>query len=199
VVALDGSAALRASAIARFVGEGGGVILGHDAAVGDLRALAPARAGEAFRETLGGLLTDTPRRGLGGRVLGGLRPDALVLERRGAAVTMAARRHELGRVMMLGHDELWRWRMQGGEMSPEDHRAWWSGLVSSVAFSPGALAPERDGDPAPLAALYASLGPPGSATWKATARERPWVNLLLAACMLLLLIEWTSRRLRGAP
>jgi hypothetical protein len=199
VVALDGSAASRGSAIARFVREGGGLILGHEAAVGDLRALAPAGAAEAFRETLGGLLTATPRRGLGGRVLRGLRPDALALERRGTAVTMAARRHELGRVLMVGYDQLWRWRMQGGETSLEDHRAWWSGLVSSVAYSPVVQAPTLQGDPAPLAALYASLGPPGNATWDAKRRHLPWASLLLAACLLLLMIEWTSRRLRGAP
>lgn len=199
VVALDGSVAARASVIARFVREGGGVILAHEAAVGDLRVLAPARPGAAFRETFGGLLTDLPRRGLGGRALGDVRPDAVVLERRGPIVTMAARRHELGRVIMLGYDELWRWRMQGGEMAPEDHRAWWSRLVASVAYAPVAPAPRAQGDPAPLAALHATLGPPGSITSGAIARQISWANLLLAAGIMLLMIEWTSRRLRGAP
>lgn len=199
VVVLDASAAPRAGAIARFVQQGGGLVLGHTAAVGDLRALAPARPGEEFRETLGGLLSATPRTGLAGRVLAGLRPDALVLERRGAAVTMAARRHELGRVVMVGYDDLWRWRMQGGEPSPEDHRAWWSQLVSSVAYAPFSMPTRAVGDPATTASLHASLGPPGSSAPSAGIRQLPWASFLFAACMLLLMIEWTSRRLRGAP
>jgi hypothetical protein len=199
VVALDGSASSRAAAVARYVQEGGGLILGHAAAVGDLARLAPARAAERFAETLGGLLTSAPRRGLGGRALGGLRPDALVLERRGSIVTMAARRHELGRVIMIGYDDLWRWRMQGGEMSPEDHRAWWSRLVSSVAYAPLAPPSASKGDPAPLASLHATLGPPGGMVGGPTAPRIPWPHLLFSACLLLLMIEWTSRRLRGAP
>jgi hypothetical protein len=199
VVALDGSASPRAAAIARYVQEGGGLILGHAAAVGDLARLAPARAAGHFAETLGGLLTDAPRRGLGGRALGTLRLDALVLERRGAIVTMAARRHELGRVIMFGYDDLWRWRMQGGEMSPEDHRAWWSRLVGSVAYAPPASRTALDGDPAPLASLHASLGPPGETVGGPTAPRLPWPYLLFATCLSLLMIEWTSRRLRGAP
>jgi hypothetical protein len=198
VVALDGSVAARASVIARFVREGGGVILAHEASVGDLRVLAPARPGAAFRETLGGLLTALPRSGLGGRALSDVRPDAVVLERRGPVVTMAARRWLRTR-HYAGVRRTVRWRMQGGEMAPEDHRAWWSRLVASVAFAPVAPAPGALGDPAPLAALHATLGPPGSITFGAIARQIPWANLLLAACIMLLMIEWTSRRLRRAP
>jgi hypothetical protein len=201
VVALDAAAAPRSQAIARFVQQGGGLILGHAAAAGDLRALAPARPDAPFTETLGGLLTTTPRRGLGGRALAGLRPDALILERRGAAVTMAARRHELGRVVMLGYDDLWRWRMQGGEMSPEEHRAWWSQLVSSVAYAPFSMATNANSlsDPAPTASLHASLGPPGIFLQGAGTRRFPWPVILFTTCILLLMTEWTSRRLRGAP
>lgn len=199
VIALDASAAPRAPAIARFVQQGGGLILAHAAAVGDLRGLAPARPDAPFTETLGGLLTAVPRRGLAGRELAGLRADALVLERRGDVVTMAARRHELGRVVMLGYDDLWRWRMQGGEVSPEEHRAWWSQLVSSVAYAPFSSAADATGDPAPTASLHASLGPPGISPPGAGTRQFPWPMVLFATCILLLMTEWTSRRLRGAP
>lgn len=164
-----------------------------------MRALAPARPDARFNETLGGLLTATPRRGLAGRALAGLRPDAVVLERRGDAVTMAARRHELGRVVMVGYDDLWRWRMQGGESSPEEHRAWWSQLVSSVAYAPFSMATGPIGDPAPTASLHAALGPPGSTSGSDGARRLPWAMILFATCILLLMTEWTSRRLRGAP
>lgn len=199
VIALDASAVARAGTIARFVQQGGGLILGHSAAVGDLRALAPARPDAPFSETLGGLLTATPRRGLAGRSLAALQPDALVLERRGAAVTMAARRHELGRVVMIGYDDLWRWRMQGGESSPEEHRAWWSQLVSSVAYAPFSMATGAIGDPAPTASLHASLGSPGIASASDATPRVPWAAILFATCLVLLMIEWTSRRLRGAP
>jgi hypothetical protein len=199
VIALDASAGSRAGALATFVRQGGGLILGSGADIGALRALAPARAGAPFRETLGGLVSAAPRRGLGGHALGALRDDALVLERRGTLVTMAARRHEMGRVVMLGYDDLWRWRMEGGEMAPDDHRAWWSSLVSSVAFSPLLPVGGGRGDPAPLAALHASLGPSDNRDDADLARRIPWGQVLLAACLFLLMIEWTSRRFRGAP
>jgi hypothetical protein len=199
VIALDAAAAPRAAAIVRFVQQGGGLVLGHAAAVGDLRALAPARPGEELRETLGGLLSAAPRRGLAGRALAGLRPDAVVLERRGGTVTMAARRHELGRIVMIGYDDLWRWRMQGGELSPDEHRAWWSQLVSSVAFAPFTAPIVGSGDPAPTAALHAVLGRPGTPAPIASLREFPWAVFLFAASILLFMLEWTSRRLRGAP
>lgn len=199
VVALDASASARASAISGFVREGGGLILGHDAAAGSLRELAPARSGAAFREALGGLLSSLPRRGLAGHALVNLVPDALILERRGPAITMAAQRQELGRVVLIAYDDLWRWRMEGGEMAPEDHRAWWSHLVASVAFSPTMPAGHDGGDPAPLAALHAALGVPKSAVPGAPAQSIPWALVLGSACILLLMIEWTSRRLRGAP
>ena len=199
VIALDASAGARAGAIATFVRQGGGLILGPGADIGALRALAPARAGTPFRETLGGLVSAAPRRGLAGHALGALRDDALVLERRGPLVTMAARRHEVGRVVMLGYDDLWRWRMEGGEMAPDDHRAWWSALVSSVAFSPLLPVTGGRGDPAPLAALHASLGPSANRDDAEMSRRVPWAQVLLGVCILLLMIEWTSRRFRGAP
>jgi hypothetical protein len=54
------------------------------------------------------------------------------------------------------------------------------------------------GDAAPLAALYADLGAPSAAhapSLRISAGLRWWMFALLA---LLLLAEWTSRRLRGA-
>ena len=196
VVALDASAVTRAVAIAAYVREGGGLILLPGADAGALRGLAPARAGNAFRGTLGGVLSASPREGLDGRALGALRDDAVVLERRGSLVTAAARRHEMGRVVMLAYEDLWRWRMEGGESAPDDHRAWWSGLVSSVAFSPAEPVSDSRGNPAPLAAWYASLGEPQAAD--SAVRRIPWTLLLLTLCILALMTEWTSRRLRGA-
>ena len=197
VIAVDASAAGHASAIADFVRDGGGLILLPGADVGALRGLAPARPGNAFRATLGGILSASPREGLAGRALVSARGDAMILERRGAVVTIAARRHEMGRVLMLGYEDLWRWRMEGGESAPDDHRAWWSALVSSVAFSPLEPVPGGQGNPAPFAAWYASLGGP-QADAGDSIRRLPWTLLLLTLCILALMTEWTSRRLRGA-
>jgi hypothetical protein len=199
VVVLDETAASRAPAIARFVASGGGLILG-DGAERTLAALAPALPGGAFRELPGSLLSATPRRGLNGRALTALRPDAIVLERQGALPTVAARRHEMGRVLRIGYRDLWRWRMEGGESAPADHREWWSHAVASVAHAPIVEAPGQDvaDDPAPLAALHAALGPPGAGGLDALA-TRPWALWLFALFLLLAMTEWTSRRLRGAP
>jgi hypothetical protein len=197
VVAVDASAARHATAIAAFVRDGGGLILLPDADVGALRALAPARTGNTFRGTLGGILSATPREGLRGRTLVSPTDDAVILERRGSVVTVAARRYEMGRVLMLAYEDLWRWRMEGGETAPDEHRAWWSALVSSVAFSPLEAVPDRRGNPAPFAAWIASLDGPQTDAADGV-RRLPWTLLLLTLCILALMTEWTSRRLRGA-
>ncbi len=197
VIAVDAAAARHATTIAAFVRDGGGLILMPDADVGALRGLAPARTGNAFRGALGGILSAAPREGLPGRALVSSRDDAVILEQRGSVVTVAARRHEMGRVLMLGYEDLWRWRMEGGESAPDDHRAWWSALVTSVAFSPvGPVPPGGRGNPAPFAAWTASLGGPQADA--GDVRRLPWTLLLLTLCIAALMTEWTSRRLRGA-
>lgn len=199
VIALDESALSRAPVLARFVRAGGGVVLGAAAAsTPALAALAPARPGEALEGLVGGLLGTTPRSGLAAHALGSLADDAIVLERRGNAVLAAARRVALGRVLVLGYEDTWRWRMEGGPTSQDDHRMWWSGIVGSVA-RPWLIARgnEVTVDPAPYASLIGALGAPTlsiDAPSPAPVRWEPW---LLVISLALLMIEWTSRRTRG--
>jgi hypothetical protein len=199
VVALDETARPRAEQVARFVRAGGGVVLGAGAAaVPALAAISPARPAAPFTATLGGLASAAPRSGLPGRSLAALRADAIVLERRGPGVTVAARREMLGRVVMIGYDETWRWRLQGGPQSPDEHRGWWSGLVGSVVRAVLVPRPQADAaDPAPLAALVSALGPPSAGAPPHAADGWRWDGVLLALCLALLLTEWLSRRTRG--
>lgn len=234
VVALDGSAAALAPAIARYVRSGGGLVLGAEAAA--LPALARVAAGRpggalpgASRE-LGG---PTPRAGLPLQPIVSLVDDALVLEHRGDAAVVVARRVGAGRLVQLGYEESWRWRMGGAEGAPEAHRRWWSELVASVAYArpvtgepvvvvaggegdvagagagpagvpDGGAAGEGsrrdDLDGAPVAGLIDEVGepslPPPDRLARSGAARTPW--WALAAIVAALVVEWTSRRLRGA-
>lgn len=202
VVALDSSAAPLGNAIARYVRSGGGLILSAEAArVPSLAAVAPARAGERVSALLGALLTAEPRRALGGVSFRALQPTVVTLERTGTAARVVAARVDGGRTLAMGYEDTWRWRMEGGDAAPAAHRAWWSGLVASVAYAPLLpLAGAASTDEAPYPALVETLGAPaagGASVALPVSRdtgERILFTLLVAA----LLAEWGSRRLRGA-
>ena len=205
VVALDPSVAPAAAAIARFVRSGGGLVLLPAAArVAAFAPLLPASVGDGVTAIPGALLTAEPRRGLGGVALARLRPQAVVLEGDRGRPRVAGVRVALGRVVLSGYGESWRWRMEGDDAAPAAHRAWWSALVSSVAYAPvvprGASAGAAP-DPAPFASLVGSLGAPQPATGAPAPPPArwPWDAILLALFALSLLGEWGSRRLRGAP
>ncbi|HEY0970737.1 MAG TPA: hypothetical protein VGE02_07165, partial [Gemmatimonadales bacterium] len=146
--------------------------------------------------------SDEPRRGLPLRPVA-VRADAVPLETRGGSVAVAARRVGAGRVVQLGYDETWRWRMAGAEGAPAAHRAWWSGLVAAAAYAPRGSDAAAVLDDAPVARLIAALGAPSAeladgATEGRGAVERgapAWIFPLVA---IILLAEWASRRLRGA-
>lgn len=201
VIALDSSAASYASAIVAFERSGGGVVLAGDAPVAaSLRALAPGRSGARVAAASLSFATSTPRRALGFFPVAALASDAVALESRDGRVIAAARRVGAGRVVQLGYDETWRWRLAGTGDAPAAHRDYWSAVVSAAAYRAtmpiegAALA----GDAAPLAALYADLGAPSAPrapSLRMSAGLRWWMFALLA---LLLLAEWSSRRLRGA-
>jgi hypothetical protein len=131
-----------------------------------------------------------------------LKPDAVPLESRDEAVTVAARRVGAGRVVQLGYDETWRWRMVGGDEATATHREWWSRLVSSVAYAPlvrRTSAGDVAIDEAPLASLIDALGA-ASPLDAAAAPERDGTRttrILFALVVGGLLLEWASRRLRG--
>ncbi len=215
VVALDSSAADLAPAIARFVASGGGLVaVGGATALASFRPLVPARAGA---RAPGRILLEgeaVTRADLPLRALAAPRSDAVVLERRGAALAAVVRRAGMGRVAAVGYDDSWRWRMQGGPAGLPAHRAWWSRMVGLVAperpaegstasaTSPSIIAPR--GDPAPLAALVSALGPASTASSRSpsSARFAPWRGLPPLALLQLiagaLLAETVSRRFRGA-
>ena len=201
VIALDSSAAAYASAIVAFERSGGGVVLAGDAPVAaSLRALAPGRAGPRVAAASLSFASNAPRRALGYFPILSLAGDAVPLESRDGHVIAAARRVGAGRVVQLGYDETWRWRLAGTGDAPAAHREYWSAVVSAAAYraaSPIGSAVQL-GDAAPLASLYADLGaptPPTVSTLHVTPGLRWWMFAVLA---LLLLAEWSSRRLRGA-
>ena len=202
IVVLDPPSATTAPAVARYARSGGGAILSGASANGSpLIEIAGGRAGARVRASSIAFADDTPRRALGFLAIAP-RSDAIVLEERDGRVAAAARRVDAGRVVQLGYDETWRWRLAGGAAALDAHRSWWSSLVSSVAYR--AALPLTRGvrdDDAPLARLVDGLGPASRITDAVTAETR-WVPspaLLFGLLSVLLLAELASRRLRGAP
>jgi hypothetical protein len=203
VVALDASAADVGAAVVRYARAGGGVILAGDAAgASAFRAIAPGIGGDYLAARPASIPDSAPRSVLGLHPVVLRARDAIVLERRTAVNAVAARRVGLGRVVQIGYDDTWRWRLGGGEDAPREHAAWWSAMVSAVAHAPRAEAPpaaSRALDGAPFARLVATLGPSSdepSVSSTDPARTRWWIMPVIAA---LLLASWASRRLRGAP
>ena len=90
--------------------------------------------------------------------------------------------------------------MGGGEPGAREHRAWWADLVAGVAHAERIPRPAAGfTEEAPVATLIARLGlsspAPRSRDGTNPTPRSPLFAILLAA----LLVEWTSRRLRGAP
>ena len=200
VIALDSSAAEFGAAIARFVREGGGLVASGEAlGLESLRALTPGRAGNRVpgRILLAG---DSVRpRDLPLRPLTLTHADALTLDHQAAGASVVARRAGMGRVLAVGYDESWRWRMLGGASGLPAHRRWWSAAVGSVARERADVRAAGE-DAAPLASLVTALGkasPPASARSQRRRDALPLLLLvLIAGC---LLAETGSRRFRGAP
>lgn len=207
VVVLDSGLA-NARTLSRFVAQGGGVVLAgealRDAA---LASLSPARVEDDRPAIAGALLTDQPRRGLPAFHLAPI-GAAIVMEAEGREPTVLVVRRGIGRVMAVGYRGTWHWRMEGREESADEHRRWWSEIVSAVAYAADtSTLVKRDrtvwpGDAAPVADLIARLGPPTpdsaiGANASSRAQVPLWLLYLVAAAALL--VEWGLRRLRGAP
>jgi hypothetical protein len=201
VIALDGSAASRASDIVRFATTGGGVILAGSS--GSLEAFASIRPGTTGRAQAGSILEAEPgtvtQASLGSAPINGLRSDAIRVESRGGEIVTAARRHVAGRVLQTGYLETWRWRMSGGDNAPAEHREWWSRLVASVAYAPAVTSVAGSADDAPVAGLIDAIGNPSQQSQSALASAAGSISLwlLFAILSFSLLGEWASRRLRG--
>jgi hypothetical protein len=198
VVALDSSMGSAAPQLARYVRSGGGlVVVGEAASASAVRDLAPAK--RAGRRTAAIMTFDArhPLRSLAFTPLVAMRADAVPLDTHDGVAMVVARRVGAGRVAQVGYEALWRWRMQGGEAGPADHRAWWSRLVASVVPVPMGLSDAID-EGAPVARLFDALGAPTPAPPRRAPGEQLPIWLLPAICALLL-AEWGSRRYRGAP
>ncbi len=208
VVALDSSAWSQAPSISRFVRSGGGLILFPGSARGNaFAALRAGSAGTPLAGIPGALRSDAPTDGLALTPVAALTGDAVVFSRSarsGSPVAVAARRVGAGRVMQIGFEQTWEWRMLGGDNAVLAHRDWWRSMLQRVAYSPSPAVTERwmplPGDAAPLADLIARVGWPvdvfsdDQSTPLSTAPPR-WLFVVAASA---LLIEWWSRRLRGA-
>jgi hypothetical protein len=199
-VLLD-SLAYRLPEVVRYVRSGGGVVLGSESAThAGLAALAGVSTAGRLHGEVGALSSATPRAGLSGIALRVNDQRTTVLERRGASAVTVAHRVGSGRILAVGLDDTWRWRMQGADGSVEAHRAWWSSAVAHVAYAPLPNTALVAGlDAAPKVALHVALGPAASAP--ALSSRFPSAVLdatLRGLAFMALLGEWASRRLRGA-
>lgn len=208
VVVLDTLAA-DAAGVAAFVRDGGGAVLVGDAAAWGapaLRAIVPAASTRRVPAESREMVGHEPTHALALVALERLAADALPLERREEFVAVAARRVRAGRVIQVGYQELWRWRMQGEDSAVRDHRLWWSRLVGAAAAAdraaPAPAATDRASleapSGAPLAELVQALGPAVGATSPSREAPAPLPAWLGAVILALLLAEWASRRARGA-
>ena len=200
VVLMDSAGAETVRGVESFVRRGGGVVLAGTANQSRrVASLAGWRAGAREVAPLGTPAGDTAWRGLSREPLTLASPgSAIALETRDGKATMAARRHHGGRVVGVGYDETWRWRMAGGANSVAEHRAWWTRIVASVAARPARVDMHTTGG-APAAALVATLGPPSPAPAPGRGLPRDAIARLLGLIAFgALLAEWLLRRARGA-
>lgn len=210
VVVLPGAPAAAVSALPAFVRSGGGlVIVGEAARIGALASVRAGTPGSTLNGEAGAEASEEPRHGLDLVPITALADGSVALESRDGRVAVAARRVGAGRVLQVGYDNSWLWRMGGNDEAPVAHRRWWStslaGLVPLRApVGDGALTPEHDTlDAAPVAALVRDLGMPTvRATPAVTAASLSFVSSLdplwlLAVALLTLVASWTLRRWRG--
>ena len=199
VVAIDTLVQRYGAAVERFVRSGGGLVLaGPSSQATAAASLAPGAIGSRFRPTV--LPRDTFDLGSTGFFpVSSLKPDAVALERRTGGVAIAARRVGAGRVIQVGYDDSWRWRMAGATGSETAHREWWSRLVSAVAYVPESarVSVSTSAVGAPLAMLVDRVGPSRSSPPAGSGSGPIDRRIILAGIMILLLAEWASRRLRG--
>lgn len=196
VLAIDTVAGRYARQVADFVRQGGGLVVWSPAARSLLATLAPGTPGAPIDDDGDPPPDSAPRSVLALAPILSLVPDAVVLERRGDAVAIAARRVGAGRVVEIGYTDSWRWGMAGGADAPARYRDWIAGLVALVAYAPGNTIASPPADVAPLATLVDELGPAARAAERSLDPSvvARWVLGLVSAALIL---EWASRRLRG--
>lgn len=227
VIALDTSAVKYAGRIGEYVRRGGGFIAsGGAAALPAFASLLPASTSPTRPDSPFDIDSTRPRRALALAPLVRLTRDAVAMEMIDDRVAVAARRVGRGRVLQVGYLDTWRWRMGGlsGSGSADgrasepvrDYRAWWSAMVSSVAYAPrielaGSGARGEGTDATPLASLVGTLGVATplqaegdrsqsfGAQMYETLSDPRLLTALFAVILGALLVETASRRLRGKP
>jgi hypothetical protein len=199
VVAIDTSIQSLGSAIERYLRQGGGLVLAGPASTAAVvTSITPGSLGARTRVTVA--TSDTIGLGTTGFYpVTSLKSDGVVIDRRPSGIAVAARRVGAGRVMQIGYDDSWRWRMAGAPGSDVAYRDWWSRVVAAVAYLPDP--PSRivttNAASAPLAHLTERLGPARLIAGDQVPKPPIDPRILLALIMILLLAEWSSRRLRG--
>lgn len=196
VVALDESADSRAASIRTFVRSGGGLILGDAAArTTAFTALRVSEPGSPPRASTG----DTVTRALSAFAPLRVGSDAIAVEQNKGMVSVAAKRVEFGRVIQIGYADTWKWRLQGPARGIDEHRDWWSHLLAQVAHASRSGVADGAGDPAPYSDLVNVAGLPSAQPQLSKPLSRSSSELLwMLGLFTLLLVEWASRRLRGA-
>jgi hypothetical protein len=209
VVLLPGALPSVIAALPAFVRDGGGlVVVGEAARSSGLAALRAGIPGGTVDGEAGAESSEQPRHGLDMVPMVGMAPDAVVLERRDANIAIAARRVGAGRVLQVGYENSWLWRMAGNDDAPDAHRRWWSALLSGLVsmrapMAPNTADPSRDTtDAAPTAALVRDLGAPEIRASIAPAirqdlRHTVDLRWLLSVTLLALVSSWVIRRWRG--
>ena len=210
VIVLPGAPSSALASLPAFVRAGGGVVIVGEAA--RAAALAGIRAGSpgaTISGEVGAEASMTPRNGLDLIPLTSLAAGSVVLESRGGRAAVAARRLGAGRVVQVGYDNSWLWRMAGNDDAPAAHRRWWNALLSGIVSLRAPVArlaqsAEHDTlDAAPLAALARDLGLPtiaaGSVTTETPVSFVSSLDLrwLFAFSLLSLVASWILRRWRG--
>lgn len=205
VVAVDSVIRRYADQLPRYVRRQGGglIVVGEASSAPELAPLLPARWGIPSRPTdFRPETADDPRRSFALGDLYNLKDGAMALETRDDDVAVAGWRVGDGRVIQIGYVGTWRWRMAGpAEDAVEAHRLWWSALASGVAYAPrfDRRIPGQV-EPTPLASLVDGIGAPAPRELElAGILDDPrLLPLLFGVLMGLLMLEWASRRLRGA-
>lgn len=199
VVAIDTTSVQSlGAALERFVRSGGGLVLaGPSSLAPSLASLRPGTLGARLRPAV--QAADTIGLGTTGFYpVTSLAVNGVALDRRAGGVPLAARRIGAGRVVQVGYDDSWRWRMAGAPGSEEMHRAWWSRVVGSVAYVPAAASSTTGtGDAAPVARLASALGVAHAVSPGQFGRAPIDTRIYLTLIMVLLLVECASRRWRG--
>ncbi len=208
VLLLPGAPASAIAALPQFVRDGGGlVIVGEAARLAGLASLRAGAPGATIVGELGAEASVEPRHGLDLVPVASLAAGSIALESRDGRVAVAARRVGAGRVLQVGYDNSWLWRMAGNDDAPAAHRRWWTALLSSIVpltmpLTHTTPAEHDTVDAAPVAALARDLGLPSvraaslapvQESWRASLDPR-W---LLALALLSLVASWTLRRWRG--